>query len=171
MADTTLQKRAEEWIVANELPRLYGQPFAKRGVRLAWGGSFEFDAVSVDGRTVVCISTSCCLTASGGLAKGTFQKIRSDALYLLSAQDAGRRVLAFTDEGMIGHFEKERRVGRFPSPNQIELLLVTLPEGLAAELRVAVRTASAEVSPKGQRVGALQRAGQRSQVSRFSLPG
>ncbi len=148
MADTTVQRKAEAWIVEHELPRLYGQPFAERGMRLQWGGSFKFDAVSVDGKTIACVSTSCCYTATGRRGVGKFNKLRADALYLLHAVDVERCVMVFTDQGMLEHFAKEQRAGRFPPEKLIELRLAMLPDALAAELRVATGLASAEVSPR-----------------------
>jgi hypothetical protein len=84
MADTTVQGKIELWIVENELGQFFGgRTFSKRKVPLKWGGAFEFDAVSADGRVVVCVSTSCCRTASGRNAIGKFHKLKADALYLL----------------------------------------------------------------------------------------
>jgi hypothetical protein len=147
MADTRIQQKVERWIVDNELPRLYGEPFAKRSVRFSWGGSFEFDAVSADGRMIVCVSTSACQTASGRNAIGKFHKIKADTLYLLNAIGAERLVLLFTDPGMLAHFERERSRGRFPPATAIELRAIALPQVLADELRSASKIASLEVSP------------------------
>ncbi len=149
MANTSSQGRVEGWIVENELPRLFtGKSFSKRKVRLAWGGDFEFDAVSSDSEIIGCVSTSCSRTASGRAAVGKFHKLKADALYLLSTALEHRRVMVFTDEGMKAHFERERARGRFPPPEAIELVLVALPEALACELRAAARSASIEVSPR-----------------------
>ena len=128
MADTSVQREVEAWIVRNELPRLYAQPFAKRELTLAWGGVFEFDAVSENGRTAVCISTSPSRTASGNLAVGKIQKIKADTLYLLNAKSLEARVLMFTEKSMLEHFNKERRAGRFPSEPLLVLRFVELPK-------------------------------------------
>jgi hypothetical protein len=117
-------------------------------VQLTWGGEFEFDAVSADGAVVVCVSTSCCKTASGRNAIGKYHKLKADALYLLHAVDAQRRGMVFTDAGMLAHFEKERSRGRFPPATVIELVAAKLPDDLACELREATRSASVEVSPR-----------------------
>lgn len=146
MADSRTQREVEAWIVTNELPRLFGGSFAKRRMKLAWGGEFECDAVSDDGHTVVCISTSCCKTASGRNAIGKFHKIKADAFYLL-AIDAARRVLVFTDMGMRDHFERERGRGRFPSEAMLDLRVVNLPVDLAGRLASAAVVASDEVRP------------------------
>jgi hypothetical protein len=150
MADTSIQRKAEEWIVENELPRLFGQRFSKRRLMLQWGGLFEVDAVSEDGKTAVCVSTSCYRTAGGNQATAKFQKIRADALYLLHVEGVEQRVLAFTDQGMVQQFEKARSAGRFPPADVIELRLVSLPECLETQLRAATCAASAEVSPHAQ---------------------
>jgi hypothetical protein len=148
MADTSVQGTVERWIVENELPRLFDErSFSKRKVRLTWGGTFECDAVSADNQVVVCISTSCCRTATGRPAIGKFHKLKADALYLLHTVDCTRRVMVFTDAGMLAHIERERARGRFPPPVSVELLLAALPEVLVTALRDATRAASAEVSP------------------------
>lgn len=146
MADTRIQHKVERWIVENELSRLYGRPFTKRKAPLSWGGSFEFDAVSADSLMIVSVSTSACRTASGKNAIGKFHKIKADALYLLHAVGVERRVLAFTDPGMLAHFERERDRGRFPPTTAIELLPVTLPADLMSELCAATKVASLEVT-------------------------
>jgi hypothetical protein len=150
MADTTVHGRVERWIVANELPRLCGGQFSKGRVSLTWGGVFECDAVSSDSGTVACISTSCCRTATGRQAIGKFHKLKADAFYLLHTSGTRRRILAFTDRGMLHHFENERTRGRFPPQSEIELLLVNLPQDLAEELRLATSVASSEVSPRSR---------------------
>jgi hypothetical protein len=148
MADTSVQGKVERWIVENDLPRRFeDRTFTKRRVPLTWGGLFECDAVSTDGEVVVCVSTSCCRTARDRPAIGKFHKLKADAFYLLHTTDAKRRVMVFTDEGMLEHFTRERSRGRFPPANQIELVLVNLPTPIALELRQARRSASVEVSP------------------------
>jgi len=147
MADTRVQHRVERWIVDQELPRIYGEPFSKRSIQLTCGGTFQFDAVSADAKIVACVSTSCCQTASGRNAIGKFHKIKADTLYLLHATATERLVLVFTDPGMLAHFEKERTRGRFPPATVIELRLIELPQILADELRMATKVASVEVSP------------------------
>jgi hypothetical protein len=148
MADTSVHGKVERWIVANELPRLCGEQFSRGRVPLTWGGVFECDAESSDSGIVACISTSCCRTATGRQAIGKFHKLRAGALYLLHTSGTRRRILAFTDPGMLEHFEKEPTRGRFPPQSAIELLLVDLPRDLAEELRVATSMASSEVSPR-----------------------
>jgi hypothetical protein len=151
MADTTVQRQVETWIVCEALPDLYGQPFAKRRLPLVRGGAFEFDAVSNDGQIAVCISTSQCLTAGGKLGIGKQHKIRADVLYLLHAS-VQRRVLVFTDAAMLAHFEKARIAGRFPPADELEMVCVQLPDALAARLCVARASASDDVSPLARAV-------------------
>lgn len=146
MADSLAQREVEAWIVAHELPRRYGAKFSKKRMPLTWGGEFECDAVSRDGQTIVCISTSCCKTASGRSAVGKFHKIKADALYLTNIK-AGRRILVFTDAGMHDHFVRERSRGRFPTEETIEIALVGLPVDLAGRLSEGAAVASREVSP------------------------
>jgi len=148
MADSKVQGKVEAWIVRNVLPAIYGQPFRKATMRLTWGGTFEFDAVSADGKIVGCVSTACCLTAGGRQAIGKYHKIRADVLFLLNAEAAERRILIFTDKQMEAHFERERTRGRFPPPSVIEMRTVEIPDELAAELRKAAAIASIEVSPR-----------------------
>lgn len=148
MADTSVHGKVERWIVATELPRLYGERFSKARVPLRWGGVFECDAVSVNGETVACVSTSCCRTATGRNAIGKFHKLKADTFYLTNVLNAKRRILVFTDPGMVGHFERERDRGRFPPATEIELCLIALPRALDEELRLATSFASSEVSPR-----------------------
>lgn len=147
VADTRPQGIVEDWIVRNVLPSRYARLFTKRVVPLTWGGSFEFDAVSDDGKIVVCVSTSCCRTAGGRPAVGKYHKIRADTLYLLNARGTERRVLVFTDPGMFTHFRAEQKRGRFPEASAIELECVEIPPELAAALLKATQIASVEVSP------------------------
>ncbi|MBI2088056.1 MAG: hypothetical protein HYT78_04845, partial [Deltaproteobacteria bacterium] len=104
MADTSIQREAEAWVVHEALPAIYGQPFSKGRMPLIWGGSFEFDAVSNDRTIVACVSTSAARTAGSKLAVGKIQKIRADTLYLLNPANIERRVLVFTEETMMRHF-------------------------------------------------------------------
>jgi hypothetical protein len=150
MANTEFQRQVEAEIVSDVLPPMYGEKFEKARVALTWRGVFEFDAVSADRRTVMCISTSCCVTARGRPAIAKFQKIKADALYLLHAVGVERRVLVFTDPAMLAHFEKERNRGRFPPEREIELQVVPLPTDLARALKEATAAASQEIAISGR---------------------
>ena len=95
MADTTPQLKAQNWIVNKWLPGQYKCNFQSMKLTLKWGGEFEFDAVSSNKKIAVCISTSKSKTANGINAIGKYQKIKSDALYLLFAKGVRKRVLVF----------------------------------------------------------------------------
>lgn len=144
MADSRAQRDAEIWIRENWLPQQLGQPFDKRRLTLSWGGKFEFDAVSLDGRIAVCISTCGGRTSGGKKASPKLNKIRSDALFLLSAE-ANRRIILFSDQLMFNLCETEQKAGRFPL--NVEIILVSLPAEFEDALRCARRTAALEVSP------------------------
>jgi len=149
MVDTAAQQKAEKWVVANFLPRRFDRKsFSKRKMKLTWGGEFDVDAVSTDGRIVVLISTSTFLTTGGKSGAGKCYKIMKDTLYLLHVKNVSRRVLAFSDKSMLEHFEQEKRNGRFPP--EIELLHVPLPADIQRRVVAARRAASAEVSPRGK---------------------
>jgi len=150
MADTSVHREAEAWIVNNAIPKLCDQPLRKRVLKLTWGGSFEFDGVSDDGKTVVCVSTSASHTATGKLAVGKIQKIRADTLYLLNAVNVELRILVFTDKSMMEYFQHESQIGRFPPSSVVELRFTPLPSSLTKRLTQANRLASIEVSPKAR---------------------
>ena len=93
MADTSVQHKAEAWVIEHGLPKLFpANSFAGKKLKLTWGGSFAFDAVSNDGTIVAAISTSAARTATGKLATAKFQKLKTDALYLLHLETDARRV-------------------------------------------------------------------------------
>ena len=147
MADTSVQHKAEAWIVAHGMPiHFKGMSFTGRKMRLVWGGQFAFDAVSADGSIVASISTSAARTATKKLATAKFQKLKTDALYLLNLEKEARRVMVFTEESMFDYFKKAVTAGRFP-PN-IELLHISLPIELHAEVVASRAIASNETSPK-----------------------
>ena len=58
MADTRIQLEVEDWVRRNWLAARYGEAFSRERMKLVTGGVFDFDAVSQDGGTVACISTS-----------------------------------------------------------------------------------------------------------------
>lgn len=143
MANTRAQLVAEKWIVENELPHLFGGQFLPATkTKLTWGGMFEFDAVSADGAVVVCISTSSGRTSGGNFPSAKVQKLKADAFYLLHATGVSRRVMAFTNEAMREAIRKEQTRGRFPP--EIELVVVRLPEELAAAVEESRVIASKE---------------------------
>jgi hypothetical protein len=146
MADTSIQHEAEYWVVTQGLPALFpGLTFAGRRMKLAWGGVFAFDAVSQDESIVVAISTSAARTASGKLATAKFQKLKTDALYLLHLEAPVRHLMVFTEQSMHEYFKVATAAGRFPPG--IELLHIPLPADLQARVLAAREVASRETSP------------------------
>ena len=148
MADTRAQGVAQTWVVEHGLAQRFpGVTFAERNVELVWGGVFKFDAVSRDGKIIGAVSTSSARTAGGRHAMAKFQKLKTDALYLLHVKNAECRVMVFTEADMLAYFEKETRSGRFPP--EIELLHVALPDEIQSMVLEARATASKETSPVG----------------------
>jgi|SRR4051794_13673431 hypothetical protein len=149
MADTSVHGKVERWIVANELPRFCREQFSKGRVPLTWGGLFEYDAVSSDSRTVAVfhkLSSHCHRRSSHrqiSYAEG------GCALSATHVWDTSQD-FAFTDRGMLDHFDMERARGRFPPQSMIEVLLVDLPRDLAEQLRLGTSVASSEVSPRSR---------------------
>lgn len=147
MADTSVQHEAETWIVDHGLPLLFpGIRFKGAKLELTWGGVFAFDAVSEDGSLVAAISTSAAHTASGNLATAKFQKLKTDALYLLHIKSPARRMMIFTESSMHEYFKKAAAEGRFPP--EIELHYVELPRELYAKVLAVRKIASQETSPR-----------------------
>jgi hypothetical protein len=146
MADTSINHEAERWVVRTGLPLHWpGKCFAPRKMKLTWGGSFAFDAVSEDQEIVAAISTSAARTATGKLATAKYQKLKTDALYLLHLESDARRVMVFTESCMQEYFVRVAKLGRFPS--NIELLHIPLPVELQAKVIVGRALASKETSP------------------------
>jgi hypothetical protein len=144
MADSKAQREAEVWIREHWLPQLLGQPFEKKKLTLRWGGKFEFDGVSKDGHIAVCISTCGGITSGGKKASPKLNKIRSDALFLLSAE-VEKRIVVFSDQLMYDLCEAEKKAGRFP--HEVEIRRAPLPTEMEEVLCCARRVAALEVSP------------------------
>ena len=146
MSDTKVQLQVEKWVREVFLLHKFHRHFLKRGIGLIWGGSFEFDAVSDDGKTAVCISTAKSKTAGGKLGIGKCHKILADALYLLHAKGITRRLMVFTERTMLEEFENRQNGGRFPS--EIELIPADrLPVSLRNSLARSRKESSLEVTP------------------------
>lgn len=145
MADTSVHVAVENWVRETWMAEKLAQPFTKRCVRLTSGGEFEFDAVSADGSTVACISTSAHKTSGGRNGMGKFFKLRSDMLYLMLAEGATRRLLVLTEPCMYEECLRERRNGRLPL--DVEFLLAELPKDLRELLTPSRERASREVRP------------------------
>lgn len=144
MANSRYQLEVEQYLRVQYLPKKFGQDFHPARLMLSTGGTFDFDAVRVDGNVVVNISTSTGRTASGNFASGKVQKIRADMLFLLMAQ-ARQRIILLTEEDMYQIFLSEKEKGRVPQ--KIEFLRAEIPAEIADPLKVARKLASDEVSP------------------------
>lgn len=150
MADTSINHEAERWIVATGLAQHWpGMLFSPKKLKLMWGGEFAFDAVSADGRLVVAVSTSAARTATGKLATAKYQKLKTDALYLLHIESVARKIMVFTEPCMREYFVQQAKSGRFP-PN-IELIHIPLPAELQSKVEATRARASQETSPVGVR--------------------
>ena len=124
------------------MPSIYKQAFTKAKASLKRSGSFEFDAVSVDGSIVACISSNSGRARQGGLAKTKMNKIRSDILFLLMAE-APRKIMILADKALHEHAICEQQRGRLPS--EVEIVLATLSEQIQEILAEAQKTASVEM--------------------------
>ena len=146
MADTSINHEAERWIVGTGLSAYFPDTkFTPVKLKLTWGGVFAFDAVSEDGKIVVAISTSAARTATGKLATAKYQKLKTDALYLLHLASAARTIMVFTEACMQAYFSKAAASGRFPTT--IELLHIALPPELQERVIATRVLASRETSP------------------------
>ncbi len=146
MADTSAQKRAELWIVRHFLPNQFnGLSFEELHVPLVWGGRFAFDAVCADRSIVGLVSTSAAKTSSGKQAAAKIQKLKCDTLYLTNVDVQCRKLLIFSEESMLNHFQNDVRIGRFPKG--VELLHAELPPDILAGVAAARLEAQREVSP------------------------
>ncbi|MBX3628094.1 MAG: hypothetical protein KF892_24000 [Rhizobacter sp.] len=149
MADTSVNHEAERWIVEHGLPvHFEGQRFQPKRLKLTWGGLFAFDAVSDDGKIVAAVSTSAARTATKKLASAKYQKLKTDALYLLHVDGDCRKVMVFTESCMHDYFKATVLAGRFPPA--IELVHIPLPPPLQARVLVTRSLASKETSPARQ---------------------
>jgi len=144
MANTRIQREAEEWVRTAWMSERFGRTFTERGLRLDAGGSFKFDAVSADESIVASISTSACRTRNGKYGSGKMMKIRSDILFLLMACGVQHRLIVVTDRGMYDQLQKELQAGRLPKA--IEFLHVELPQELCARLAISQSEAADEVA-------------------------
>ena len=148
MANTLAQKKAELWIVGHFLPKLFkGILFKEKKVKLTWGGSFAFDAVSEDQGIIGLVSTSAAKTSGGKQATAKIQKLKCDTLFLTNVSVPCRKLLVFSEKSMLQHFQKDVEQGRFPG--DIELVHAELPTEIQAEVVAARLEAQREVSPSG----------------------
>ena len=94
------------------------------------------------------ISTSSGITSGGKNPSGKIQKLRADMLFLLMT-NVDKRLIVLTEKSMYDLCLKEKANGRVPQ--EVEFVLVELPETLAAALHNAKSIASKEVSPRDTR--------------------
>lgn len=164
MADTSINHEAERWVVATGLAQRWpGMSFKPKKLKLTWGCEFAFDAVSEDGSVVVAVSTSAARTATGKLATAKYQKLKTDALYLLHIESTAKKVMVFTEPCMQEYFVQQANSGR--SPSDIELLHIPLPADLQCQVKATRARASQETSPAGARNVAYTRADSRRQAT------
>ena len=150
MANTSINHEAERWVVATGLTRHWPDlSFAPKKLKLTWGGEFAFDAVSEDGSVVVAVSTSAARTATGKLATAKYQKLKTDAFYLLHIESTAEKAMIFTEPCMKEYFVQHAKFGRFPP--DIELLHIPLPAELQRQVEATRARASQETSPVGAR--------------------
>jgi hypothetical protein len=101
--------------------------FRQRKMPIRWSGentgSFEFDAVSADGRVVACLSTA------RNLNPGQRHKLMRDATFMWLVPDVQRRILAVVEPIVVGALTAELSRGRLPPNTEIRII------ELAPELR------------------------------------
>ena len=146
MADTSVQREAEDWIRRNWMPLQFNQGFEKKSLSLSSGGVFNFDAVSDDEMIVANISTSSAMTSGRKRGAGKFKKIIADIYYLLLLPDEKRKLLIFTEPDMAELCNSEKERGRIPK--NIEIIPAPLPLDLRTKLQDSRKDASDETSPQ-----------------------
>jgi hypothetical protein len=104
---------AEAWVRDCWLPQHLGSQFTARRVQLTWGGMYNCDAVSEDGKVLVAVTTCTGQTATGNNASAKMSKIREDVLFLSGAA-AEDRIVVLTDKQMFDRCVTESRNGRMP---------------------------------------------------------
>ncbi len=128
-----LRAQAEDHIRRTILPTLFAQQrFVRERIALTTGGEFDFDAVSLDEKTVCCISTSVGVTSGGNSASSKLHKMKADILNLHLLPPGKRKVMVFSDAAMARLLQREADALRIPA--DIEILTVALPAELAAAL-------------------------------------
>jgi hypothetical protein len=144
MADTSVQKRAAEWVRNKWLNEKFGKLFERKKCRLNTDAEVEFNAVSQDGRIIAFISTSTPLVPKGTVGRGKLSKVRSDALFLSMAEGKLERLLIYTDKEMRDFVAGEHRAGRLPE--NITVLHAALPGNLQTEVIASRKKASKELA-------------------------
>lgn len=142
MADTTAIKKDIEPYMRDWLADLLGvSSLDERDVPLTGGGSFRFDAVTIDGTVAACFLSSRARTVNGKENTGGVRKALNDARYLGLISGDCRRIMVFTDERFKDLIE--RRTERFNTEG-VEFLWCPLPQKLQIVLDVTLDNASRE---------------------------
>lgn len=136
-----LRYTVEPW-VRDQLAEQYGQRFAPRVLRLAPGGTHEFDAVSDDGRVVVSIKANSGLTSGGNHPTGKVATCLNE-VYFLTLVDADVRLLALTNPAFHAIFTKVT-AGQIAPGIGVELL--PLPADMQRMVDGVTALASREMS-------------------------
>lgn len=144
MADTRVQREAEQWVRESWMPGRFARSFSRKRLKLSSGGEYDFDAVSNEHDIVATISTSGARTAAGKSGVGKLLRVRSDIYFLLLA-DIGRRVVVLTEKDMHERCLLEQERGRVP--RSIEFQHAELPVELRVRVQESRRAASKEVTP------------------------
>ncbi len=142
MANTSyLRYTVEPW-VRNRLAERYGQAFAARVLRLAPGGTHEFDAVSQDGRVVASIKASSGLTSGGNHPTGKVATCLNE-VYYLTLVAAEERLLVLTNPDFHAIFTRTT-AGQIAAGIMVELF--ALPENMQRTVDGVTQLASKEMS-------------------------
>jgi hypothetical protein len=123
-----------------------GVDLQPRKMPIRWNGegngSFEFDAVSADGRIVACLSTA------GNLYPGQLRKLIMDAAFMWLVPDAQRQILGVVDEHVAEKLEALKRRGRLPP--KTEIVVLHLPGQMRADLESFRKLAAVEVGGQAE---------------------
>jgi hypothetical protein len=110
---------------------------------LSCGGVFDYDAVSADRKTIICISTSSSITSGGKHGVGKLQKIRADMFFMLLTPNVERKIIVFSEKDMFEKCKAETVAGR--APKEIEFMYADIPGALRAKLVESRKKAAREV--------------------------
>ena len=163
-----LRYTVEPW-VREQLAAQYGQRFAPRVLRLAPGGTHEFDAVSDDGRIVVSIKANSGLTSGGNHPTGKVATCLNE-VYFLTLVDADVRLLLLTNPSFHAIFTKAT-AGQIAPGIGVEVL--PLPTDMQRTVDGVTELASREMSRDAVTVASAveaEEAGERGEDVEGNLP-
>ena len=141
MANTSALQAAIEW-VRSDLAARTGVAFVKARVRFTIGGTWTFNAVAADKSVVATVMNSSGATSGGKKPVGKLRGAIAE-LYFLSLVEAPRRALVVTNRNFLQYLERELEGAL---SDGLEILLITLPEDLAAAVAGVTEAASDEMS-------------------------